>query len=140
MFSKKLNPLFSSLVDEPEIEYREMDKSKFAVQIGDKIIRLNREGLIESGIFSLDELKRWTDLQNLVKILRFDYKSQMKNFCVGTNISFSDFCKKEMGFSDKMINYLVQLYASFQYVEPHKLAADKGLFSIAYSIHPTYNS
>ncbi|MDL1956961.1 MAG: FAD-dependent oxidoreductase [Candidatus Desulfofervidus auxilii] len=137
MFSKKLNPCFTSLIHELGVPYREMEKSKFVVQIGDKIIRLNKEGLLESGLFSLEEIKLWGELQQLVQTLNFDYTAPDERLLKWHDMSLYDFCKK-MKFTDKMINYLAQLYASFQYVEPHELAADKGLFSIAYSITPTF--
>ncbi len=138
MFSKKLNPCFSSLIDELGVPYREMEKSKWMVQIGDKIIGLNKEGLLESGLFNSEEIKLWGELQALVQSLNFDYATPDKRLLKWHDMSLSDFCKKEMKFTDQMINYLAQLYASFQYVEPHELAADKGLFSIAYSATPTF--
>ncbi len=138
MFSKKLNPCFTSLIHELEIPHREIDKSKFAVQIGDKIIPLNRQGLLESGLFNLEEIKLWGKLQELAQSLKFDYGEPDERLLKWHEMSLYDFCKKEMKFTDNMINYLAQLYASFQYVEPHELAADKGLFSISYSITPTF--
>ena len=138
MFSKKLNPCFTSLIHELGIPYREIEKSKFVVQIGDKLIPLNRQGLLESGLFNSEEVNLWVKLQQLVQSLNFDYTEPDERLLKWHQISLQEFCKREMGFSDKMVDYLAQLYASFQYVEPHELAADKGLFSIAYSITPTF--
>ena len=138
MFSKRLNPCFTSLIHELGIAYREIEKSKFVLQVGDKLIPLNKQGLLESGLFNPEEVHSWIKLQELAQSLKFDYTEPDERLLKWHGMSLHEFCKKEAGFTDKMIDYLAQLYASFQYVDPDELAADKGLFSISYSITPTF--
>ncbi len=40
MLSKRLNPCLTSLIHDLGIAYREIEKSKFVLQVGDKLISL----------------------------------------------------------------------------------------------------
>lgn len=139
MFSKKFNPCFSKIVHELDIEYEQLKMSKFVLQDGDRLIPLNQWSIFKSGLFSLSDFLKWFRLKKLLRSLNFDFTRPDERLLRWHEMSLLEFCKKEAGLSDKMINYFVQPYSSFAYVDPNEIAADQGLFLLSYSITPCFS-
>ncbi len=138
MFSKKFNPCFSDMVHELGIEYEQLEMSKFALQDGNQLIALNQWSIFKSGLFSMSDFFKWFRLKRLLSSLNFDFTQPDERLLKWHDMSLLEFCKKEMGLSDKMINYFVQPYSSFAYVDPDEISADHGLFLLGYSVTPCF--
>ena len=139
MFSKKFNPCFTELVHELGIEYEKLAMSKFVLQDGDRLIPLTQWSILKSGLFSFSDFLKWLRLKKLLGSLNFDFTSPDERLLAWHELSLEEFCKRELGLSDTMINYFVQLFTSYAYVDPDEIAADHGLFLLSYSITPCYS-
>ena len=136
MFSRKFNPCFSEIIQELKIEYEQLKMSKFVLQDGDRLIPLDQWSIFKSGLFSLSDFLKWFRLKKILRSLNFDFTHPDERLLKWHEMSLLEFCKKEAKLSDKMINYFVQPYSSFAYVDPDEISADHGLFLLSYSITP----
>jgi len=132
MFAPRLNPHFSGLIAELGVEHEPIRLKKFALQIGDKIAGLDSWSMFRSGLFSLSEYMQWRKLKKFIKGLDFRLESWDEKLQAVHGMSLDEFCVKEMGYTKKMIDYIVQPFSSFGYVDPPHIAADHGLFLFAY--------
>jgi len=136
MFAPKLNPHFSSLIDELGVKHELIELKKFALIIGDRITGLDKWSMFKSGFFSLKEYFQWRKLNSLIHKLDFRLESWDPRLKAMHGMSLHEFCVKEMGYSQKMIDYIVQPFSSFGYIDPEYIAADHGLFLLAYGDTP----
>ncbi|MCK5010474.1 MAG: FAD-dependent oxidoreductase, partial [Deltaproteobacteria bacterium] len=118
MFSRKFNPCFSEIIQELKIEYEQLKMSKFVLQDGDRLIPLDQWSIFKSGLFSLSDFLKWFRLKKILRSLNFDFTQPDERLLKWHKMSLLEFCKKEAKLSDKMINYFVQPYSSFAYVDP----------------------
>ena len=139
MFSKKFNPCFSEMIHELGIEYEQLQMSKFVLQDGDRLIPLNQWSIFKSGLFSLPDFLKWFRLKKLLRSLNFNFTYPDERLRRWHEMSLLKFCKKEMKLSEKMIDYFVQHYSSFAYVDPDEISVDHGLFLLSYSIPPCFS-
>lgn len=139
MFSRKFNPCFTEIIDELGIDYYQLEMSKFVLQDGERLIPLNQWSIFKSGLFSLSDFLKWFRLKKLLRSLNFDFTQPDERLLKWHEVSLLEFCKEEMKLSDKMINYFVQPYSSFAYVDPDEISADHGLFLLSYSITPCFS-
>lgn len=134
MFSRKFNPCFTEIIDELSIDYYQLEMSKFVLQDGDQLIPLNQWSVFKSGLFSLSDFLKWSRLKRLLRSLNFDFTNPDERLLKWHEMSLLEFCKKEAKLSDKMVDYFVQPYSSFAYVDPDEISADHGLFLLSYSV------
>jgi len=139
LFSRKFNPCFSEMIDELGIEYDQLAMSKFVLQDGDRLIPLNQWSIFKSGLFNLSDFLKWFRLKKLLRSLNFDFTQPDQRLLKWHQLSLLEFCKRKVKLSDKMINYFVQPYSSFAYVDPDEISADHGLFLLSYSITPCFS-
>jgi phytoene dehydrogenase-like protein len=139
MFCLKLNPCFSELVHELGIEYQPVEMSRFALQLGDRLIGLDQWSIFKSRLFSLSDFWKWSRLKRLLRSLDFDFSRPDERLLQWHGMSLLEFCQKEVGFSRTMINYFVQPFSSFAYVDPEEISADHGLFLLSYSVTPCFS-
>jgi len=139
MFCPKLNPCFSELIQELGIEYKPVEMSRFALQLGDRLIALDQWSIFKSGLFSLSDFWKWSRLKRLLRSLDFDFSQPDERLLQWHGLSLLEFCRREARFSDTMINYFVQPFASFAYVDPEEISADHGLFLLTYSVTPCFS-
>jgi len=140
MFSLKLNPCFSELIHELGIDYRPIAMSRFALQLGQRLIPLDQWSIFKSRLFGLSDFWRWSRLKGLLTSLNFDFQQPDERLLQWHSMSLLEFCRREARFSDTLINYFVQPFASFAYVDPEEISADHGLFLLSYSITPCYSA
>ena len=138
IFSLKFNPCFLEIIHELGIEYEQLKMSKFILQDGDRLIPLDQWSIVKSGLFSLADFLKWFRLKKILRSLNFDFTQPDERLLKWHEMSLLEFCKKEAKLSDKMINYFVQPYSSFAYVDPNEISADHGLFLLSYSITPCF--
>lgn len=136
MFAPKLNPHFSALIEELGVEHEGIPLRKFALQIGEKLSGLDSWSMFRSGLFTLGEYMQWRRLKKYIRSLDFRLESWDPALEKLHAISLEEFCAKEMGYSRKMLDYIVQPFSSFGYIDPPHIAADHGLFLFAYGDTP----
>jgi phytoene dehydrogenase-like protein len=136
MFAPALNPHFAALIEELGVAHEGIPLRKFALQIGDKVTGLDSWSMFKSGLFSLGEYLKWRSLKKFIRGLDFRLESWDPRLEKLHQISLEEFCVKHMGYSRKMINYIVQPFSSFGYIDPPHIAADHGLFLFAYGDTP----
>lgn len=136
MFAPKLNPHFAALIKELGVEHELIELKKFALQIGDRITGLDSWSMFRSGLFSLGEYLQWLKLNRFIRKLDFRLESWDPRLQEIHGMSLSEFCIKRMGYGQKMIDYIVQPFSSFGYIDPEYIAADHGLFLFAYGDTP----
>jgi hypothetical protein len=140
MFSLKLNPCFREMVQELGIEYGPIQMSRFALQIGDRLIALDQWSVFKSGLFSLADFWRWTRMKGLLRSLNFDFSDPDERLLGWNGVSLLEFCRKVAKFSDTLIDYFVQPFCSYAYVDPDQISADHGLFLLSYAITPCFSA
>jgi len=136
MFCPASNPCFSEIVGALGITYEHIDMSTFALQVGDRLIPLDHWSLLKSGLFSFSDFLKWLRLKKLLRSLSFDFTTPDERLLEWHELSLLEFCQKVMKLSDALIDYLIQPFSSFAYVDPDELSADYGLFLLSYSITP----
>jgi hypothetical protein len=136
MFAPALNPHFSELISELGVSHELIRLKKFALQIGDKITGLDSWSMFRSGFFTFSEYMQWRRLKKFIKGLDFRLESWDPKLQELHSISLEEFCVREMGYSQKMLDYIVQPFSSFGYIDPPHIAADHGLFLFAYGDSP----
>jgi len=136
MFAPRLNPHFSGLITELGVTHERIRLKRFALQIGDKITGLDSWSMFRSGLFSLGEYLQWLKLRKFIKGLDFRLESWDPKLQAIHGMSLEEFCVGKMGYSQKMLDYIVQPFSSFGYVDPPHIAADHGLFLFAYGDSP----
>ena len=139
MFCLKLNPCFSELIHELGIEYKPVEMSRFALQLSDRLIALDQWSIFKSRLFSPSDFWKWSRLKRLLHSLDFDFSRPDERLLQWHGISLLEFCQKEAKFSHTMINYFVQPFSSFAYVDPEEISADHGLFLLSYSVTPCFS-
>lgn len=139
MFCLKLNPCFSELIHELGIEYKPVEMSRFALQLSDRLIALDQWSIFKSRLFSPSDFWKWSRLKRLLHSLDFDFSRPDERLLQWHGISLLEFCQKETKFSHTMINYFVQPFSSFAYVDPEEISADHGLFLLSYSVTPCFS-
>jgi hypothetical protein len=139
MFCPKLNPCFTEMIRELGIEYRPVDMSRFALQLGDRLIALDQWSIFKSRLFSLSDFWNWSRLKRLLNSIDFNFDQADERLLQWHDMSLLEFCRKEAKFSAPMISYFVQPFSSFAYVDPEEISADHGLFLLSYSITPCYS-
>ena len=55
MFCPTFNPCFSELIDELGVKYEHVKMSKFALQVGDRLIPLSQWSIMKSGLFTFSD-------------------------------------------------------------------------------------
>jgi glycine/D-amino acid oxidase-like deaminating enzyme len=136
MFAPALNPHFAALIAELDVEHELIRLDKFALQIGERITGLDSWSMFRSGLFSLGEYMQWRRLKKLIRGLDFSLESWDERLKAIHGMSLEEFCVSEMGYGKKMLDYIVQPFSSFGYVDPPHIAADYGLFLFAYGDTP----
>jgi hypothetical protein len=139
MFCLKLNPCFSELIHELGIEYKPVEMSRFALQLSDRLIALDQWSIFKSRLFSPSDFWKWSRLKRLLHSLDFDFSRPDERLLQWHGMSLLEFCQKEAKFSHIMINYFVQPFSSFAYVDPEEISADHGLFLLSYSVTPCFS-
>ena len=139
MFCLKLNPCFCELIHELGIEYKPVEMSRFALQLSDRLIALDQWSIFKSRLFSPSDFWKWSRLKRLLHSLDFDFSRPDERLLQWHGISLLEFCQKEAKFSHTMINYFVQPFSSFAYVDPEEISADHGLFLLSYSVTPCFS-
>ena len=132
MYAPKLNPNFTELINKLGIESEQLTLSRFALIIGNKITALNNFAMFKSGLFSLFDYLKWLKLKRFIRRLDFRLDNYDKRLEELHQYSLQEFCEREMGFNQKLIDYIVQPFSSFGYIDPPHIAADHGLFLFAY--------
>lgn len=132
MFAPKLNPHFASLINELGIEHERIPLKRFALQIGKQLTGLDSWSMFRSGLFSLGEYIQWRRLKKYIRKLDFRMENWDPELEMLHALSLEEFCIRKMGFTNSMIDRLVQPFSSFGYTEPRNIAADHGLFLFAY--------
>jgi len=136
MFAPRLNPHFTALIAELGIEHDGIPLKKFALQIGDRITGLDSWSMFRSGLFTLGEYMQWRKLKKYIRSLDFRLENWDPRLEELHGISLEEFCVSRMGYSKKMLDYIVQPFSSFGYIDPPHIAADHGLFLFAYGDTP----
>ncbi len=136
MFAPELNRGFTELIAELGVSHGPVSLKKFALQIGDKITGLDSWSMFKSGLFSLSEYLKWRRLKKFIKGLDFRLESWDAKLKELHSVSLEEFCVRDMGYSGKMLDYIVQPFSSFGYIDPPHIAADHGLFLLAYGDTP----
>jgi predicted NAD/FAD-binding protein len=136
MFAPKLNPHFTELIAELGVEHEGIPLKRFALQIGDKVTGLDSWSMFRSGLFSLGEYMKWRKLKKFIRGLDFRLESWDPMLEKLHAMSLAEFCEREMGYSKKLMDYIVQPFSSFGYIDPPHIAADHGLFLFAYGDTP----
>lgn len=136
MFCPASNPCFSELISHLGIGYEYIQMSRFALQVGERLIPLNQWSLFKSGLFSLSDFIKWLRLKRLLRSLDFDFARPDERLRKWHDLSLLDFCRNNLKLGNSLIDYLVQPFSSFAYVEPDELSADYGLFLLSYSVTP----
>ncbi len=136
MFAPALNPHFASLVEELGVAHYGIPLRKFALQIGRKVTGLDSWSMFRSRLFTLGEYMKWRDLKKFIRTLDFRLESWDPRLEKLHKMSLEEFCIREMGYSRKLIDYIVQPFSSFGYIDPPHIAADHGLFLFAYGDTP----
>ncbi len=136
MFAPELNHGFTELISELGISHELIRLKKFALQIGDKITGLDSWSMFKSGLFSISEYLQWRRLKKFIKGLDFRLESWDPKLQELHSLSLEEFCIRDMGYSRKMLDYIVQPFSSFGYIDPPHIAADHGLFLLAYGDTP----
>ncbi|MHB8173193.1 MAG: FAD-dependent oxidoreductase [Nitrospirota bacterium] len=136
MFAPELNSHFTELISELGVSHELIKLKKFALQIDDKITGLDSWSMFRSGLFSLSEYMQWRRLKKFIKGLDFRLESWDPRLQELHSISLEEFCVRDMGYSKKMLDYIVQPFSSFGYIDPPHIAADHGLFLLAYGDTP----
>ena len=139
MFSLKFNPCFSEIIHKLGIEYEQLKMSKFVLQDGEHLIPLDQWSIVKSGLLGLSDFLKWVRLKRILRSLNFDFTQPDERLLTWHEMSLLEFCKKEAKLSDKMINYFVQPYSSFAYVDPDEISAGHGLFLLSYSVTPCFS-
>ena len=139
MFCLKLNPCFSELIHELGIEYKPVEMSRFALQLSERLIALDQWSIFKSRLFSPSDFWKWSRLKRLLHSLDFDFSRPDERLLQWHGMSLLEFCQKEAKFSHTMINYFVQPFSSFAYVDPEEISADHGLFLLSYSVTPCFS-
>ncbi len=132
MYAPRLNPHFASLINELGIESEQLTLSRFALIIGNKITALNNFAMFKSGLFTLFDYLKWLRLKRFIRRLDFRLDNYDERLEELHQYSLQEFCEREMGFNQKLIDYIVQPFSSFGYIDPPYIAADHGLFLFAY--------
>lgn len=132
MFAPALNPHFAGLIEELGVMHEGIPLRKFALQIGNKVTGLDSWAMFKSGLFSLGEYMKWRSLKKFIRRLDFRLERWDPRLDELHKMSLEEFCVREMGYSRKLINYIVQPFSSFGYIDPAHIAADHGLFLFAY--------
>lgn len=140
MFCPKMNPCFYEMAQELGIEYEPIRMSRFVLQVGERLIALDQWSIFKSGLFSLADFWRWTRLKGLLRSLNFDFISPDERLLRWHSMSLLEFCQKVAKFSDTLIDYFVQPFSSFAYVDPEEISADHGLFLLSYAVTPCFSS
>jgi len=136
MFAPKLNPHFTELIRELGVEHDGIPLKRFALQIGDALTGLDSWSMFRSGLFTLGEYMQWRKLKGFIRSLDFRLESWDPRLIDLHNISLEEFCTGRMGYSKKLMDYIVQPFSSFGYIDPPHIAADHGLFLFAYGDTP----
>ena len=136
MFAPRLNPHFASLIEELGVGHDGIPLKKFALQIGDRLTGLDSWSMFRSGLFTLGEYLKWRNLKRFIRTLDFRLESWDPELEKLHAMSLEEFCAREMGYSKKLMDYIVQPFSSFGYIDPPHIAADHGLFLFAYGDTP----
>jgi len=136
MFAPRLNPHFASLIKELGVEHEGIPLRRFALQIGDRLTGLDSWSMFKSGLFTLGEYMKWRKLKKYIRSLDFRLESWDPELEKLHAMSLEEFCVKNMGYSRKLVDYIVQPFSSFGYIDPPHIAADHGLFLFAYGDTP----
>ena len=136
MFCPASNPCFSELIAQLGIDYEHIQMSRFALQVGERLIALNQWSLLKSGLFSLADFIKWFRLKQLLRSLDFDFAHPDERLRAWHDMSLLEFCQRNLKLGNALIDYLVQPFSSFAYVDPDELSADYGLFLLSYSVTP----